>query len=318
MPLIKGHVYNISDGLCMKKSFRSLLPYILPALLIYTVFMAAPLFLSMQLSFYEWNGIGPKNFVGMENFRKLFSIEPWNIRFLNATKNNILLFLMVMFFQNIPAFLLAWLLHFKLKGRNIFRNIFFIPVTMSVIMVGYVAQLMFNPLWGSFNKLMEVVGLNFLSRPWLGQSETALFIVALVTAWQYIGIPLILFLSGLENIPKELTEAARIDGASELKILRYIYIPLLAPVFGIISILTFVGDFTAFEIIFAMEGSIAGPNYATDVFGTLFYRTSFGFMGSSQAQMGLGAAIAVCMFVIIGGAVLFWQWYDNLILKNLA
>ena len=294
------------------------MPFVLPALLIYGIFMAAPLFLSLRLSFFEWDGLGPKVYVGLHNFTKLYSESPWNERFFNAMENNFRFFVMVMVIQNIPALLIAWLLYQNLPATKFFRNLFFIPVTVSIVMVGYIAKLMLNPLWGSFNKLMEGIGLDSLSRPWLGDPKTALGVVAVVVAWQYIGIPIVLFLSGMEGIPEELLEAARVDGAGEFQVLHRILMPLLAPVIGIVAILTFIGNFTAFEIVYALQGTNAGPSYATDIFGTLFYRVSFGAMGSSQSQMGLGAAIAANMFLIIGLAVVIWLWYDRWALRKLG
>lgn len=302
----------------MKRSIWALWPYILPALVIYALFMAIPLVLSLRLSLFDWPGIGPMTYVGLDNFAKLFTVEPWNVRFLNAFRNNVIFFIMMMLLQNLPAFVFAWLLYFGLPGSKFFRNVFFIPVTMSVVMVGFIARLIFNPLWGSFNKLMEGLGLSALSRPWLGEPQTALFILAIVGSWQYIGIPLVLFLSGLEGIPEELIEAARIDGASEFGVLRHVLLPLSAPVIGIVSILTFVGNFTAFDLVYAMQGTNAGPSFATDIFGTLFYRVAFGATGSSPSQMGLGATIAVCMFAFIGVGIVVWLWYDRWALRKLG
>lgn len=271
--------------------------------------MALPLFFSLRLSLYNWNGIGPKIYVGFGNFVKLFTESYWNTQLWNVIVNNIKFFIYFNLFQNVPALILAWLIFLNLKGSVFFRNLFFIPVTMSIIMVGFVGTLLLNPIWGPFNNLMKAIGLDFMNRPWLGDPKTALVAIAIIGSWQYIGIPIVLFLSAMENIPDELIEAAHIDGATDLGVFRYILVPLLAPVFGIVVVLTFVGNFTGFEFVYAMEGPMAGPSYATDIFGTFFYRTAFG--STASPQVGLGAAIAVCMFIIISLMIFAWLRYNH-------
>jgi raffinose/stachyose/melibiose transport system permease protein len=284
--------------------------YILPALILFSVFAAVPVILSMRISLYEWNGIGPKTFVGLGNFVKLLTVDPWNTRFFGAFRNTIVYFLLHLIIQNVPAFFLAYLLSQGLKGSRFFRGLFFLPTTLSLVMVGFLGKLFFNPLWGPFNKLMQAIGLHFLSLPWLGLTSTALPTIVVIGAWQSLGIPLVLFNAALLGIQTELLEAARMDGASELRILWHIILPLVAPVIGIVSILTFVGNFTGFEMVYATEGTLAGPSFATDTLGTLFYRTCFGEVGTVP-QMGLGAAISIGMVVIVSAGLLVWLWYNR-------
>lgn len=285
--------------------------FLLPALILYTLFMAYPLLMSLKMSLYQWRGYGPAVFVGLDNFKKLFFVEPFNIRFINALLNNIKFFIYTTFFQNVVALFFAVLLTKKLRGTNFYRTVYFIPVTLSVLIVGFIWTLILNPTWGVLNQGLELIGLGFLAKPWLGDPQLALPTIAFVNAWQYIGLPIMMFVAGIRAIPEELYEAARIDGCNEWQIFRNVTLPGLMPVIGVVMVLTLVGNFSAFEIIYAMAGTQAGPNYATDILGTLFYRTAFSSLSGSPPEMGLGAAIAVCMFVIISIGVCCWFYLDS-------
>jgi raffinose/stachyose/melibiose transport system permease protein len=142
----------------------------------------------------------------------------------------------------------------------------------------------------------------------LGQADSALVTVSLISVWQFVGIPMILFYTALIGIPDELIEAARVDGASGWHTFWHIKFPLILPTVGIVGILTFVGNFNAFDLIYTMKGALAGPNFSTDIMGTLFYRTFFG----QQLQLGnptMGATIAAMMFLIILSGVLLYMYF---------
>ena len=166
------------------------------------------------------------------------------------------------------------------------------------MIVGFAWKLILSPLWGVSKDLLDMVGLKFLFSPWLGQEETALTTLALISVWQFVGIPMMLIYAALLNIPKELTEAAECDGLNGFAQFWKIKLPLILPTIGIISILTFVGNFNAFDLIYAVQGALAGPNYSTDLLGTLLFRTFYGFQ-SQLPDPHLGAAIAFVMFFII-------------------
>jgi raffinose/stachyose/melibiose transport system permease protein len=142
------------------------------------------------------------------------------------------------------------------------------------------------------------VGLKSLFEPWLGREEYALTTLALVSVWQFVGIPMMLIYAALLSIPEEILEAAETEGITGMSAFWKIKLPLILPSIGIISILTFVGNFNAFDLIYASQGALAGPNFSTDILGTFLYRTFFGF----QLQLGdphMGSAIATAMFAII-------------------
>ncbi len=280
--------------------------FMLPALAIYTVFMIFPLFNSMRMSFYTGSGIIPDQFCGFSNYIKLFTQFPFRDRLINAFTNNVKFFLMISLFQNIFGFFLAILITRKIRGTKFFRTMFFIPTAMSVIVVGFLFKLMLNPVWGIFDRVLEAVGLGFIIQPWLGNTLTALPVLSIVTAWHMIGIPVIFFTAGIDGIPEDILDASRIDGATIWGELKHIIFPILKPIIGIVMILTFVGNFSEFEIVYSMESVYGHPEFATDVFGSFFYRTTFGTMMNNVSDVGLGATIATIMFLIIfAGVIIF-------------
>jgi len=290
----------------MKQSKKAFAMLISPALVIYTVFMLVPLIASLGLSFFEWTGYGEKTFVGFTNFIKLFTEEPYPTRLWNALRNNIKFFLVTMLVQNVVALILAVLLQRGLKGSNLFRTIFYAPSTVAVIIVGYLWTLIYNPQWGPLNVVLKKIGLGSLAIAWTGNEATALIAIAIANAWQYIGIPMMLFIAALNNIPDDQYEAVDIDGGNSWHKFIYVTIPNIKDIIFIVCTMTFVGNLSAFEIVYAMEGTLAGPNYSTDILGTFFYRTCFGARTGSPPDMGLGAAIAAIMTLIIGIGVAAW------------
>lgn len=278
---------------------RLLVAYIAPAFAIYTVFMLVPIINSMRLSFYSGTGLIPTEFVGFDNYIKLFTQYPFNERFWNAFGNNIKFFLMVTVYQNIFGFLMAVLLTRGLKFSGFLRKVSFIPTTLSVLVVGFLFSMIFNPVWGIFDKILTVIGLESIIRPWLGDSQTALPIISFVVSWQFFGESIIFYTAGIDAIDREVLESARIDGAGFWGEIWYIILPSLIPVVSIVTILIFVGDFTQFDIIYAMSTSMGNPRYSTDIFGSLFYRVAFSSPERGGWGMGMGAAVATMMFVFV-------------------
>jgi raffinose/stachyose/melibiose transport system permease protein len=268
--------------------------------------MLLPLIASLGLSLFEWSGYGDKVFVGFDNFISLFTKNPYNIRFLNALKNNIYFFVITMIIQNGTALILAVFLQRGMKGTKFFRTVFFAPSTVSVVIVGFLWTLIFNPIWGPLNVLLRSIGLDSIAIPWLGNEKTALAAIAIANAWQYTGIPMMLFIAGLNSIPEEQYEAVSVDGGGEWFKFIKVTIPNIMPIIIIVSMMTFVGNMSCFDIIYAMEGTLAGPNYSTDVLGTLFYRTAFGARTGAPPDMGMGATIAAIMTIFISAGAIFW------------
>jgi raffinose/stachyose/melibiose transport system permease protein len=293
--------------------------FLAPAFVIYTLFLAFPLLDSLRLSFFEAQSDGSLTWVGLDNFSRLFSDVRYSERFWGALGNNIHFFAIFMLVQNPVALLLASLLASKhLRGAAIYRTIIFSPTTLSIVIIGWIWTLMLNPLWGIVNNLFEGVGLESAipSEGWLGSPSLALTVVALVGVWQYIGLPMILFLAALLGIDDELIEAARVDGATPWNVFWRIKFPLILPTIGIVTILTFVGNFSTFENVFVMQGSTAGPEFRTDILGTFFYRTTFGNF-AILPNMAMGTTIATVMFgIILTGVVIYLIIFQRRLIRD--
>ncbi|MDR2793459.1 MAG: sugar ABC transporter permease [Treponema sp.] len=279
--------------------FLTWLPYLLPALVVYVVFMAWPLLDSLRLSLYTGSaGIG-RSLVGFDNFKKLFTVHEYSARYWGAFGHTFYFFLIHMAVQNCLGILFAAILTNRfMRFRIGYQTIIFIPVTLAVLVTGYLWKLLLNPVWSG--PFLDKIGLSFLVRPWLGDRTTALTCVAFVSCWQWIGIPTMMFVAALRNISDDYFEAATIEGASSRQIFWRIKLPLIKPVAGMIAILTFVNNFNAFDVVFAMENVNGAPNYATDLIGTLFYRV--GIAGQHPVGIpdpGLGAAIATITFLVL-------------------
>ena len=275
-----------------------ILVFLLPALVVYTAVMILPLFETLRQSFYNTVD-GQLTFVGLGNFKVLFGDPRWAADFWNALKNNFVFFLIHMAVQNPIGIALAAMLSVpKLRFGAFYRTAIFLPTLLSFVIVGFIWKLILSPIWGVAPYLLDTVGLRSLFGPWLGKPDTALIAVSLISVWQYIGIPMMLIYAALLSIPDEVIEAAECDGITGMAQFWKIKLPLILPSIGIISILTFVGNFNAFDLIYSAQGAMAGPNYSTDILGTFLYRTFFGF----QLQTGdpyMGSTIASMMFFII-------------------
>jgi raffinose/stachyose/melibiose transport system permease protein len=264
--------------------------------------MVYPLFESLRLSLFSSGG----SFVGTANYAQLLTDNNFAPRFWNALQNNVVFFAIHMLLQNPIGLLLAAILSTRiLRGRAVYRTLIFAPTVLSVVIIGFIWKLILSPLWGVAQGALDTVGLGQLYLPWLGLTGSALIVVGLMSVWQFVGIPMLLFSAALLGISDEIIEAARVDGASSLRIFRSIQLPLIAPTVGIVAILTFVGNFNAFDLVYAVQGGRANPDFSTDLLGTFFYRTFYGY----QLELGnptMGATVAGMMFLIIlFGVVLF-------------
>jgi raffinose/stachyose/melibiose transport system permease protein len=280
--------------------FAGLMAFFLgPALFIYVAFSIYPLLATMVLSTYAEDASGRASFVGLANFVTLLTDSVWSEPFWNALKNNLVFFLIHMAVQNPIGIGLAALLSLpRLRFRTSYRTLIFLPTMLSVVIVGFIWNLILSPLWGVTEGFLRNVGLGWLYGPWLGQESTALVTLSLISVWQFVGIPLMLVYAALLNIPEDLTEAARVDGVGHWRIFWHVKLPLVLPTISLVSILTFVGNFNAFDLIYTVKGALAGPNFSTDILGTFFYRTFFG----NQLQIGsstMGATVASVIFLII-------------------
>ena len=282
-----------------KKHARFLFLFIFPAFIVYTVFMLLPILNSMRYSLYTGDSLVPNEFVGLDNYIRLFTEERYYTKFWNAFRNNIKFFIIVTLIQNVMGFFMAVMISRKFRGNKFMRKLSFLPTTLSVLVVGYIFKLILNPYYGVFDKFLAAIGLEEIILPWLGDPRTAIYVVAFAVSWQFFGESVLFYSSGIDGISDSIMEAARIDGANIWQEIWHIILPSVLPIVSIVTILIFIGDFTQFDIIFAMTGNRGDPGYSTDLFGSLFYRTAFSSSERGGWGTGMGATVATMMFIIV-------------------
>lgn len=272
---------------------------LLPPILMLLTFVFLPMASAVLYSVYDWKGLVRGEFIGLGNYYDVL-FKPRESGFLfNAFKNNVVVFVSLMIVQNGLALVLALLLARKPKGYRFYQVVIFLPVILSTVIIGFQWKLFLNPIFGLVNKFLRMVDLDMWALPWLGLPETALGSMILVNTWHWVGFPTLVFLAAIHRIPKDLIEAARLDGANEWRIARDIIWPLMAPAVTIIVVLTFIGSFNWFEIPFIMGSLEGSPAYSTDTLGLLFYRTAFGSVSAGGSNFGAGSALAVLIFLFI-------------------
>ena len=271
--------------------------FVTPALLIVSVFILLPLFMSLFNSFFNWNQLLRGTFTGLGNFKKLFFTFPYNERFWNALKHNGIWFCCTMLIQNSLGLLFGYALSKKIAGHSFFKRVFFIPVLFSIVAVGF--------LWGMYlksdglvNSFLNILDLSSLRRAWLGDESTATFAIIATNIWRWVGFPSLVFLAAIDSIDQSCIEAAYIDGVSEMGLFWKIIFPLIIPSITVITVLTVIGSLNVFEQIYTMTDLGGGPNYSTDTIGTLFYRTAFGSVDTGNPEIGIGSTIAVIIYIM--------------------
>lgn len=283
--------------------------FLAPAVVIFSLFVIYPILGSFRVALYTEPFSGGEQFVGLDNYRRLLTDPLWSGAFGRALGNTGWWFTVHVLVQNTIGLGLALLLtSHRLRARGPLRTLIFTPTVISVVIVGFVWKLILSPLWGVAPTLLGLVGLEDAYEPWLGQEGSALTALSLISVWQYVGISMLLFSAALLSIPDDLIEAARADGAGPLRIFRSIQLPLIMPTVGIVVILTFVGSSRAFDLIYAVQSVLAGPNYSTDVVGTLFYRTLSGFF-NELPNRSMAATIATVTVAVVGCVVALYLFF---------
>jgi len=277
-----------------------------PGLAVMTVFVVLPLVSALAYSLFSWNGLARGEFAGLMNFHTVLFKEPFSTWTFRAFGHNLIVFCGLMLVQNAIAYLIAFALLKGLPGHRFHQVAVFLPVVLSTVIVGFLWKLLLNPIFGLVNQGLIAVGLGAWAQPWLGQPETALASLIVVNAWHWIGFPALVFLAAMQRIPREVIEAARLDGAGELVLMHRIIWPLVAPATTIAVILMFIGSFNWFELPYIMTGLDGSPGGATDVLGLYFYRTAFGSPTSGLQDFGRGSALAVLMFAFIIVVATWW------------
>ncbi|UFU00782.1 sugar ABC transporter permease [Radiobacillus kanasensis] len=258
---------------------------LLPALLIYVIFAILPILQSFYYSVMEWDGFSDMTYVGLANFKEVFA-DPL---FWNSVKNNIYVVLASVFGQVPIALFIALLLNRKLKGLKIFRTIGFLPVVLSTVVISLTWSLIYNSEDGLINELLRSVGLESWALNWLGDTNLAMIAVCITVIWQFVGLYLIIFLAALQNVPEEVLEAAKMDGASEWTTTWKIIVPMIWDTIIVAVILCIAGSLKTFDLIYVMTHG--GPSHSTEVMALYMFNETF-----SQLQYGYGSAVSVLIF----------------------
>lgn len=263
--------------------------FILPAFLLYTTFVMVPTFSSIYLSFTSWDGISDNiRYIGFENFKEI-----WNSpRVHNALKNTIIVAVALVLLENIVALLLAILVDQVRWLKNLFRSIFYFPVLMSGIIMGFIWMIILNYNFGVVNQVLDMIGLGAIKTDWLGNPDYALLSIILSTVWKAAGYYMIIYLAGLQGIPQELLEAASIDGAGKWKQFIHVTFPLLAGATTVCVMLSMINSLKLFDQIAVMTNG--GPGFATETLTYIIYRVAFG-----EGRQGFGTALAIVLFILI-------------------
>ncbi len=272
---------------------KALAVFIVPALLLYTLILFVPMAQSLYYSLLDWNGIGKPTFIGFQNFIKLFHDRV----FLIAARNNLLYILQVVSMQLLCGFFVAVLLLYLKRGRGFIQTVYYIPSVITVIAIAQLFRSFYSiePV-GLFNKIRMLFGVEPIA--FLSNFDTVLPAVAAVEGWQYIGIYMLIFYAALSSIPRDIEEAARIDGATELQLLLRIRIPQIKNVIGLSFILSFVGALRGFAA--PMSLTRGGPNNQSEILATYMFKKAF-----TSQMLGYGSAIALiiaalsCVCVIL-------------------
>jgi multiple sugar transport system permease protein/raffinose/stachyose/melibiose transport system permease protein len=265
-------------------------------LTIYIIIVIIPLLSSFYYSFTDWNGFNQEyNWVGFDNFAKVFRDK----LFIGAIKNTLIWMAAAIILPVSGGLSLALLLHEGIWGAKFYKSLFYLPICLSLAVIGQVWIWIYQPNWGLINTVLRAINLEHLTMAWLANPKTALISVIIAWSWQQVGLAMVIFLAGLTSIPSELTEAAEIDGASYLQSLRYVVIPLLSPATIVVIALSIINSLKSFDVVYMMTRG--GPFHSTDTLAMFMYNESF-----QKYYMGYGSAIAVVLFLIAMVIIIFY------------
>jgi raffinose/stachyose/melibiose transport system permease protein len=267
----------------------ALLVFVMPAFILFTVFMTLPIFASVYYSLFSWDGIGKMLFVGARNYVHLI-FQNFD-DFYTTLKNSLIFAGMSVFIQLPIALVLALVLSSGVKGENFFRTVYFIPVVISSVIIGVLFLKVYNPDYGLLNTFLKDLGLAKWQRAWLGDTKTALVAAFAPLIWQYVGYHMLLLYSAIKQIPQEYNEAAKLDGATELQAALRIKIPLIVPMLEVCVIFAVIGSLKIFDLVYVLTGN-GQPFNSTRVPTGLMYTQLF-----QHDMYGMGTTTA--MFIVL-------------------
>jgi raffinose/stachyose/melibiose transport system permease protein len=277
--------------------------FVTPALALFALFVIVPVLTAVQMSVYRWRGFGPlEDFVGFRNYASVLT----NDVFQGAVAHTMTIVVGSIVLQLPLGLAIALLLNRKMKGQGLLRTIVFVPFVLSEVIAGVIWFQLLQPRYGVIDTLLEAVGLPVPAQGWLGDRNVALWTILVVLTWKYLGLPILLFLAGLQSIPDELYEAAQLDGASWWQTQRKITIPLLGPTMRTWAFLSMIGSLQLFDMVWVLTRG--GPANSTTTMVTFLVNE-----GTERGNYGIAGAASVILFVI---ALTMAVLYQRLVLRR--
>jgi raffinose/stachyose/melibiose transport system permease protein len=269
--------------------------FISPALVLFAVFVLYPMCYIVQASFYQWDGVGQASFLQFGNYWRLFTEDP---AFWLALRNALYWAPLTIFPQMFLGFAIAYVLTSGVPGQTVLRAVFYIPAIISPVVVGIVWQRIYNPFGGLLSDIGIAFGWRFLLTPFLADTTTAIFAVILVNVWQWTGFSMLLYIAGIQGLPDEMFDSAKVEGATSWQTVRHIVWPMLRHVHLTLILLGIIGTLQTFPLIYMMTKG--GPNHATETLPNYIFEQAFRLQ-----SMGYASAISVVLVVLALALSLF-------------
>ena len=266
---------------------KSIAVFVLPAFLIYAIFVLVPIGYNVYVSFLQTDLMSPSKFVGIKNYINLFQDKT----FIGAVKNNILMVIGSLIAHLPLALFFGNILFQKIKGSHFFQTVFFLPSVICGVAVGLTWTFVYNSEFGLINKFLEMIGLGGLKQVWLADKNLALFCIIIVVMWQFVGYHMIIQIAAMKNISESYYEAAEIDGASKWVQFKSITFPLIKPILKVDAVLIITGSLKYYDLVAVMTGG--GPNHATELMSTYMF-----YQGFRTLKYGYSAAIGVVLLLL--------------------
>ncbi|MDO4273995.1 MAG: sugar ABC transporter permease [Eubacteriales bacterium] len=271
-----------------KKSNFGAYAFLIPAAVIYLSVIVVPVFYSLFISLFKWNGVSEKEFVGLKNYTTLFTADP---TFAIALKNNLIWIVLTICVTMTVALGFAVILNKQFRGRTVFRAFFYFPCVIAPIAVAIIWRWIYNPNIGFINQFFKLIGVDF-KQTWISDPKYSLYAIFIAALWQGIGQPMILFLAGLQSVSVDVLEAATIDGAGPVRKFFKVTVPLMKESFVMVIATLIVAAMKVYDVVQGLTGG--GPNNSTQMLATYMYSQTFQYN-----NVGMGTAVACVMVVMM-------------------